>query len=62
MEKYGIIIYMFKFSATKTVFVLIALSTVAMVFTGIITGEQFLPLVTMVFLSYYKDKNNQPQV
>ena len=46
-------------SATKTVFVLIALSTVAMVFTGIITGEQFLPLVTMVFLSYYKDKNNQ---
>lgn len=50
------------FSATKIVFILIALSTVAMVFTGIITGEQFLPLVTMVFLSYYKDKNNNPNV
>lgn len=50
---------MFK-SATKTVFVLMALSTIAMVFTGIITGEQFLPLVTMVFLAYYKTTNNQP--
>ncbi len=38
-----------------------AVSLVAMVFTGIVTGEQFLPLVTMVFLSYYKDKPNPEQ-
>jgi hypothetical protein len=48
---------MFK-SATKTVFVLTAIATIAMVFTGTITGEQFLPLVTMVFLSYYKTPNS----
>ena len=52
---------MFK-SATKTVFILTALATIAMVFTGKISGEQFLPLVTMVFYSYYKDKNTNPQV
>jgi hypothetical protein len=48
-------------SATKTVFVLMAISTIAMVFMGIITGEQFLPLITMVFLSYYKTPSNTSQ-
>ena len=48
-------------SATKIVFIIMAISLVAMVFKGIITGEQFLPLVTMVFLSYYKDKVNPEQ-
>lgn len=45
-------------SATKIVFIIMAISLVAMVFKGIVTGEQFLPLVTMVFLSYYKGKSN----
>lgn len=38
-----------------------AIATIAMVFRGIITGEQFLPLITMVFLSYYKSPNNTSQ-
>jgi len=41
-------------SATKIVFILMAVAVVAMTFMGIITSEQFMPLITMVFMAYYK--------
>ena len=51
-------------SATKLVFMLMAMSVCAGFFLGLVSDQAFLPLVTMVFMSYYKGKDvitSQPQ-
>lgn len=43
-------------SASKVVFVLMALATVAALFTGKVSGEQFLILASMAFSFYFSNK------
>lgn len=46
---------MFKtFSATKSVFVLVALTVCVAFFIGKISEQAFMGVATMVFMSYYK--------
>lgn len=40
-------------SASKIVFILTALATIGAMFKGIITGEQFMVLGSMVFAFYF---------
>lgn len=49
-------------SASKTVFVLMAIATVAALFLGKVSGEQFLVLAGMAFSFYFSHKGdaNQP--
>ena len=49
-------------SASKIVFLLMTLSVIAGLFTGKITGEQFLVLASMTFTFYFANKgdSNQP--
>jgi len=49
-------------SASKVVFILMALTVVAALFTGKIMGEQFMVLASMVFTYYFANKgdNSQP--
>jgi hypothetical protein len=48
-------------SATKTVFVLMAIATIILTFRGVITGEQFMSLIVMVFMAYYKSPQSPSQ-
>ena len=45
-------------SASKIVFLLMAVSTVALTFKGIVTGEQFLVLAGMAFAFYFSNKGD----
>jgi len=45
-------------SASKVVFVLMALATVAALFVGKISGEQFLVLAGMAFSFYFSHKGD----
>lgn len=45
-------------SASKVVFILMALATVALTFLGIVTGEQFLVLAGMAFAFYFSNKGD----
>ena len=49
-------------SASKIVFILMALATCGALFTKFITGEQFLVLASMAFAFYFSNKgdNSQP--
>jgi uncharacterized membrane protein len=49
-------------SASKIVFILVALAVVAALFTGHITGEQFMVLAGMTFTFYFANKGeaNKP--
>lgn len=46
-------------SASKIVFILIAIACIAGLFTGKITGEQFMILAGMTFAYYFTRKNGQ---
>ena len=46
-------------SASKFVFVMMALGVHAALFTGKITGEQYLVLAGMAFTFYFANKGNQ---
>lgn len=48
-------------SASKTVFVLMAIATVAALFGGKISGEQFLVLAGMAFSFYFSNKGDVSQ-
>lgn len=48
-------------SASKTVFVLMALATVAALFVGKVSGEQFLILAGMAFSFYFSNKGEAKQ-
>ena len=48
-------------SASKTVFVLMAIATVAALFWGKISGEQFLVLAGMAFSFYFSNKGEASQ-
>ena len=48
-------------SASKTVFVLMAIATVAALFLGKISGEQFLVLAGMAFSFYFSNKGDASQ-
>jgi hypothetical protein len=45
-------------SASKIVFILMALAVIGATFTRILTGEQFLQLASMAFVFYFS--KNQP--
>ena len=45
-------------SASKIVFLLMAVSTVALTFKGTVTGEQFLVLASMAFAFYFSNKGD----
>jgi len=45
-------------SASKIVFVLMALATIGLTSFGIITGEQFLVLASMAFAFYFSNKGD----
>jgi len=45
-------------SASKVVFVLMALAVVVGLFTGNITNEQFIVLASMAFTFYFANKGN----
>jgi len=49
-------------SASKIVFLLMTIAVIAGLFTGKITGEQFLVLASMTFTFYFANKgdSNQP--
>jgi len=49
-------------SASKIVFVLMALSTIVLTFYKIITGEQFLVLASMAFSFYFANKGDSSQI
>lgn len=46
-----------KLSATKTVFILTAVTVCIGFFMKMVSEQAFLALVTMVFMSYYKGKD-----
>jgi hypothetical protein len=48
-------------SASKLVFILMALATVGALFTGKISGEQFLVLTGMAFSFYFSSKGDASQ-
>ena len=48
-------------SASKIVFILMALATVGALFTGKISGEQFLVLTGMAFSFYFSNKGDATQ-
>lgn len=48
-------------SASKIVFVLMAIATVAALFVGKISGEQFLVLTGMAFSFYFSSKGETSQ-
>lgn len=48
-------------SASKTVFVLMAIATIAALFVGKISGEQFLVLAGMTFSFYFSNKGDSTQ-
>ena len=48
-------------SAQKVVFVLMAMATIAALFMSLVTGEQFLALVTMVFAFYFATPSTPSQ-
>lgn len=48
-------------SASKIVFILMALATVAALFTEKVTGEQFLILASMAFSFYFSSKGETSQ-
>lgn len=48
-------------SASKTVFVLMAIATVAALFLGKVSGEQFLVLAGMAFSFYFSHKGDASQ-
>jgi len=48
-------------SVSKTVFVLMAIATVAALFLGKISGEQFLVLSGMAFSFYFSNKDDASQ-
>jgi len=43
-------------SASKVVFILMALATIAALFTGRVTGDQFMLLAAMAFSFYFANK------
>ena len=43
-------------SASKIVFILMTLATIAALFVGKVTGEQFLVLASMAFAFYFSNK------
>ena len=49
-----------KLSATKSVFVLVAVTVCGSFFIGKISEQAFLSLATMVFMSYYKGDKQMP--
>lgn len=48
-------------SASKLVFILMALASVAATFLKVITGEQFLLLASMAFSFYFSNKGDNSQ-
>ncbi len=48
-------------SASKIVFILMALATVAAMFVGKISGEQFMVLASMAFAFYFSNKGDAAQ-
>lgn len=48
-------------SASKTVFVLMAVATIGAMFSGKITGDQFLLLAGMAFSFYFSNKGDSAQ-
>ena len=48
-------------SASKVVFIIMALSSVAAMFYGKISGEQFMVLASMAFAFYFSNKGDTTQ-